>query len=49
MPNRGAKDRKKKRALLNKKWAKEGRTAKQHEKYLEKQGGKTQTPFGIRR
>ena len=49
MPNRGAKDRKKKRALLNKKWAKEGRTAKQHKKYLEKQGGKTQTPFGIRR
>ena len=27
MPNRKAKDRKRKRALLNKKWATEGRTA----------------------
>jgi hypothetical protein len=49
MPNREAKDRKRKRIALNKKLAKEGRTAKQHKKYLEKQGGKTQTPFGIRR
>ncbi len=37
MPNRGAKDRKRKRTLLNKKWATEGRTAKQHKKWLAKQ------------
>ena len=30
MPNRTAKDNKRKRALLNKKWSTEGRTAKQH-------------------
>ena len=36
MPNRGAKDRKKKRAALNKKLASEGRTANQHKKYLQK-------------
>ena len=40
MPNRGAKDRKKKRALLNKKWAIEGRTANQHKKWLAKQAEK---------
>ena len=40
MPNRGAKDRKRKRAQLNKKWATEGRTAKQHKKYLAKQAEK---------
>jgi hypothetical protein len=37
MPNRAAKDRKRKRSLLNKKWAAEGRTAKQHKKWLAKQ------------
>ena len=37
MPNRTAKDNKKKKALLNKKWATEGRTAKQHKKWLAKQ------------
>ena len=36
MPNSKAKDRKRKKALLNKKWATEGRTAKQHKKWLEK-------------
>ena len=37
MPNRKAKDRKRKRKLLNKKLAAEGRTAKQHKKWLAKQ------------
>ena len=37
MPNKAAKDKKRKRMLLNKKWAKEGRTAKQHKKWLAKQ------------
>ena len=37
MPNRKAKDRKRKKKLLNKKWATEGRTAVQHKKYLAKQ------------
>jgi len=36
MPNRGAKDRKRKKAALNKKWAKEGRTANQHKKWKAK-------------
>jgi len=40
MPNRKAKDRKRKRMLLNKKWATEGRTAAQHKKYLAKQAEK---------
>ena len=40
MPNRKAKDRKRKRKLLNKKWATEGRTAAQHKKYLAKQAEK---------
>ena len=37
MPNRKAKDRKRKKATLNKKWATEGRTAAQHKKWLAKQ------------
>ena len=37
MPNRKAKDRKRKRRLLNKKLESEGRTAKQHKKWLAKQ------------
>ncbi len=51
MPNRKAKDRKRKRALLNKKWATEGRTANQHKKWLAKQEEKgTQIPiYGVRR
>ena len=36
MPNRKAKDRKEKRRKLNEKWAREGRTAKQHKKYKAK-------------
>ena len=49
MPNRGAKDRKRKKAALNKKWAKVGRTANQHKKWLAKQADKPQIQFGIRR
>ena len=37
MPNRDAKDRKWKKRKLNEKWKKEGRTAKQHKKWLVKQ------------
>jgi hypothetical protein len=37
MPNRKAKDRKWKKHRLNERWKKEGRTAKQHKKYLAKQ------------
>ena len=37
MPNRAAKNAKRSRMLLNKKWAAEGRTAKQHKKWLAKQ------------
>ena len=37
MPNTKAKDRKRKRFQLNEKWKKEGRTAKQHNKWLAKQ------------
>ena len=45
MPNRKAKDRKRKRVLLNKKLSAEGRTAKQHKKWLTKQKEKgTQLP-----
>ena len=37
MPNRKAKIRKQRRRELDKKWATEGRTAKQHKKWLAKQ------------
>ena len=40
MPNRGAKDRKRKRILINKKLAQQGRTAKQYKKLLEKNESK---------
>ena len=36
MPNSNAKDRKRKKAALNKKWATEGRTSVQHKKWLAK-------------
>ena len=50
MPNRKAKDRKQKRQKLNEKWKREGRTAKQHKKYLAKQEEKgTQLPVWGRR
>ena len=48
MPNRGAKDRKAKRQALNKRWAKEGRTANQHKKWLERNSGKPVNRFGKR-
>jgi hypothetical protein len=48
MPNKAAKQRKQKRAALNKRWAKEGRTANQHKKWLEKEGDKPKNPFGRR-
>ena len=50
MPNRKAKETKRKRALLNKKWSAEGRTANQHKKWLAKQADKgiTQTQWGRR-
>ena len=46
MPNRAAKDKKRKRMLLNKKWAREGRTAKQHKKWLENGGGQVVNKYG---
>ena len=50
MPNRTAKENKRKKAALNKKWATEGRTAVQHKKYLAKQAEKgTQIPVWGRR
>ena len=36
------------KALLNEKWATEGRTAKQHKKWLAKQVGKKTTQWGSR-
>ena len=45
MPNRKAKDRKIRRKRLNERWKKEGRTAKQHKKWLVKEKEKgTQLP-----
>ena len=47
MPNKAAKDRKRKRAALNKKLAKEGRTANQYKKWLAKGGAtKSKNKFG---
>ena len=46
MPNRAAKDRKRKRMLLNKKLSTEGRTAVQHKKWLKKNKGKPLNPYG---
>ncbi len=46
MPNTKAKDRKRKKEALNKKWASEGRTAVQQKKWLAKEKGKgTQLPI----
>jgi len=45
MPNKSAKDRKRKRRLLNKKWSIEGRTAKQHKRWLSKQSESNNKPF----
>jgi hypothetical protein len=50
MPNRKAKERKRTKIRLNKKWATEGRTAKQHKKWLVKQEEKgIQQPLWGRR
>jgi len=49
MPNKGAKLRKQQKAILNKKWAIEGRTANQHKKWLEKNEGQPKSPYGIGR
>ena len=46
MPNKAAKQRKQRRAMLNKKWAKEGRTAKQHKKWLKNGGGQVINKYG---
>mgnify|MGYP000852605411 FL=1 len=48
MPNKAAKDRKIKRAKLNAKWAREGRTANQHKKWKAKQPQGQTTGFGRR-
>ena len=40
MPNTKAKDRKRRKKRLNERWKKEGRTAKQHKKWLAKQKDK---------
>jgi len=45
MANQNAKDRKRKRAKLNEKWAKEGRTANQHKKWKAKQLKNKNTGF----
>ena len=47
MPNRKAKDRKWKKHRLNEKWKKEGRTAKQHKKWLEKEKDKLSNRYEI--
>jgi len=49
MPNKAAKDRKRKRYMLNKKLSKEGRTANQYKKWLEKRGDEPKNIFGRRR
>ena len=46
MPNKAAKQRKQKRLMLNKKWAREGRTAKQHKKWLANGGSKVVNKYG---
>jgi hypothetical protein len=47
MPNKKAKDRKRKRAALNKKLKTEGRTAVQHKKWLAKGDNKIKNnPYG---
>ena len=47
MPNRKAKDRKWKKRKLNEKWKKEGRTANQHKKWLEKEKDKLLNRYEI--
>ena len=47
MPNREAKSKKWKKRRLNEKWKKEGRTAKQHKKWLEKEKDKLLNRYEI--
>ena len=49
MPSKAAKQRKQKRAMLNKKWSIEGRTANQHKKWLKNGGDKNKNkePDGL--
>ena len=47
MPNTKAKDRKRRRRQLNEKWKKEGRTAKQHKKWLEEEKDKLLNRYEI--
>ncbi len=46
MPSKAAKQRKQKRAMLNKKWSIEGRTANQHKKWLKNGGDKNKNIYG---
>mgnify|MGYP001331403598 CR=1 FL=1 len=47
MPNKSAKLKKQQRFKLNKKWAREGRTANQHKKWLVKENDtKVKNRFG---
>ncbi len=46
MPNKSAKLRKQNRLKLNKKWAREGRTANQHKKWLANGGGQVVNKYG---
>jgi hypothetical protein len=46
MPNSKAKMRKAKKQKLNEKWKTEGRTARQHKKWLKKNGGTQKPKFG---
>ena len=48
MPNRDEKKKKRKRIATNKKLAREGRTANQHKKWLEKKGKDNKPTFGRR-
>jgi len=45
VPNKAAKDRKRKRMLLNKKLAEQGRTKLQHKKWLKKNKNKSSNPY----
>ena len=47
MPSKKAKARKLKRRQLNEKWKKEGRTANQQKKWLEKNEGKSQHQYMV--
>mgnify|MGYP003656532228 FL=1 len=46
MPNTAAKDRKRKRIMLNKKWSREGRTAIQHKKWIVNGGKQAPKVYG---